>query len=60
MNPLSHDDKDIPIYRQELERCLGELEKYKPLIDAKKIIVPRLDVGKETFNLHMDSNGLTR
>lgn len=57
MNPLSHDDKDIPIYRQELERCLGELEKYKPLIDAKKIIVPRLDVGKETFNLHIDSNG---
>lgn len=62
MNPLSHDNKDIPIFRQELEDALVEVEKYKPIRDAKKVIVRRQDAGNKRFKMEMTnvSTGITK
>ena len=56
MNPLSHDDKDMPIYRRELELALAEVVKYKPIADAKKIIVKCKDAETKLFKMEM-TNG---
>lgn len=58
MNPLSHDDKDVPIFRKELEDCMTELAKYLPLISSKKMIVRRADIGTEQFSLRISNGGI--
>ena len=62
MNPLSHDDKNVPIFRQELEAAIREVQKYEPIRDAKKVIVSRQETGKKCFKMEMTnaSTGITR
>lgn len=55
MNPLSHDDKDVPIYRKELEDAYSEVIKYEPIAAAKKIIVRREEAGIKRFTLEMNN-----
>lgn len=57
MNPLSHDDKNVPIFRQELEAAITEVQKYEPIRDAKKVIVSRQDAGKKRFKMEMTNVG---
>lgn len=59
MNPLSHDDKDIPIFRRELEDALAEVEKYEPIRDSKKVLVKRAEAGVRRFKIEMSNGGLT-
>lgn len=59
MNPLSHDDKDIPIFRQELESALVEIEKYEPIRDGKKVIVKRNEAGVRRFSIVLTNGGIT-
>ena len=58
MNPLSHDNKDVPIYRQELEDALVEVVKYEPILNAKKIFVKRDEAGKRQFKMEMANAGV--
>lgn len=53
MNPLSHDDRDVPIFREELEECIEELKKYQPIIDRKHILVRREDSDSTLFRLQL-------
>lgn len=57
MNPLSHDDKNVPIYRQELEAAIIEVQKYEPIRDAKKVIVSRQEAGHKRFKMEMTNAG---
>ncbi len=57
MNPLSHDDRDVPIFREELEACIGELKKYQPIIDRKHILVRREDSDSTLFRLQLSHGG---
>lgn len=58
MNPLSHDDKDVPIFRRELDDALAEIEKYEPIRDGKKIIVKRREAGARQFRMEMSNAGV--
>lgn len=58
MNPLSHDDKDVPIYRRELDDALAEIEKYEPIRDGKKVIVKRNEAGVRQFRMEMNNAGV--
>lgn len=60
MNPLSHDDKDVPIYRRELEDALAEVEKYEPIRAAKTIIVKREEAGIKRFRMEMINGADTK
>ena len=62
MNPLSHDDKNVPIFRQELEAAIIEVQKYEPIRDAKKVIVGRQDFGHKRFKMEMTNaaTGVTK
>lgn len=60
MNPLSHDNKTVPIFRQELEDALVEVLKYEPIRDSKKVIVKREDAGKRFFRIEMTKDGVTK
>lgn len=60
MNPLSHDDKDVPIFRGELEDALLEVEKYKPIRDGKKVIVARNEAGIRQFKMEMTNGVVTK
>lgn len=57
MNPFSHDDRDVPIFREELEACIGELKKYQPIIDRKHILVRREDSDSTLFRLQLSHGG---
>lgn len=58
MNPLSHDNKDIPIYRRELDDAFAEVKKYVPIRDGKKVIVKRNEAGTRQFRMEMISAGV--
>ncbi len=58
MNPLSHDNKDIPIYRRELDDAFAEVKKYVPIRDGKKVIVKRNEAGTRQFRMEMTSAGV--
>lgn len=61
MNPLSHDNKDVPLFRQELEQAILEVVKYEPIRDTKRIIVKRQDINRIRFKMVMtDAAGLVR
>lgn len=60
MNPLSHDNKDVPIFRGELEDALVEVEKYEPIRDGKKLIVARNEAGVKEFKMEMSNGGVTK
>ncbi len=55
MNPLSHDDKDVPIYRRELEDALAEVEKYEPIRTGKHVIVARNEADNRKFKIKMSN-----
>lgn len=55
MNPLSHDDKDVPIFRAELEEALTEVGKYEPIRNGKKVIVARNEAGIRQFKIEMNN-----
>lgn len=57
MNPLSHDNKDIPIFRQELEDAIIEVQKYEPIRDAKRVIVSRQDALRKQYKMEMTNGG---
>lgn len=59
MNPLSHDNKDVPIFRQELEAAIVEVAKYEPILAAKKIIVKRQEAGTKRFKIEMTNGGMS-
>lgn len=58
MNPLSHDDKEVPLYRQELEAAFTEVLKYKPIAVAKHVIVDRQHATKTVFKIEMVNGGV--
>ena len=58
MNPLSHDDKIVPIFRRELDDALAEIEKYEPIRDGKKVIVKREEAGVRLFRMEMNNAGI--
>ena len=58
MNPLSHDDKDVPLFRQELESALSEVLKYVPIRDGKKVIVKRNEANVRQFRMEMNNAGV--
>ena len=58
MNPLSHDDKEVPLYRRELENAFIEVEKYEPIRDAKTVLVDQKDAGVRKFKM-MITDGVT-
>ena len=58
MNPLSHDDKDVPIFRQELDAAMAEIEKYGPIQSGKKVIVKRNEAGVRQFRMEMTNAGV--
>lgn len=58
MNPLSHDDKDVPIFRQELDAAMAEIEKYEPIRDGKKVLVKRSEAGVRQFRMEMTGAGV--
>ena len=60
MNPLSHDNKDVPIFRRELDDALAEIEKYEPIKAGKKVIVKRNEAGVKRFKLEMTNGADTR
>ncbi|MBP3253710.1 MAG: AAA family ATPase [Bacteroidales bacterium] len=59
MNPLSHDDKDVPIFRQELDDALAEVEKYEPMRAGKYVMVNRGDAGVKVFRMELAYMGAT-
>lgn len=58
MNPLSHDNKDVPLFRQELEDALSEVLKYEPIRDSKKVLVSRSEAGVRQFRMEMTNVGV--
>lgn len=60
MNPLSHDNKDVPIFRGELEDALVEVEKYEPIRNGKNVIVERNEAGVKEFKMEMSNGGVTK
>lgn len=61
MNPLSHDNKDVPVYKSELLSCILKLKMFQPIIDKKKVIVARGEVDRATFRISLvDSVGSTQ
>lgn len=58
MNPLSHDNKDVPLFRQELEGALAEVLKYEPIRAGKKIIVSRNEATVREFRIEMNNAGV--
>lgn len=60
MNPLSHDDKDVPIFRRELDDAIAEVEKYEPIKAGKVVIVPRAQAGVRQFRMNMADGGTTK
>lgn len=57
MNPLSHDDKNVPIFRLELEAAITEVMKYEPIRNAKKVVVKRQDAANKRFKMEMNNAG---
>lgn len=60
MNPLSHDDKNVPIYRQELEDALAEVVKYEPIVAAKKVIIDKAHATRNVFKIELTNGGINR
>lgn len=58
MNPLSHDNKDVPLFRQELEDALAEVLKYEPIKAGKKVIVSRDEAARRLFRIEMNNVGI--
>lgn len=58
MNPLSHDDKNVPIFRRELDDALADIERYEPIRDGKKVIVKRDEAGVRRFRMEMNHAGV--
>lgn len=58
MNPLSHDNKDVPLFRQELEDALAEVLKYEPIRDSKTVLVQRIEAGVRQFRMEMAHAGV--
>jgi len=59
MNPLSHDDKDVPIFRQELDDALMEVEKYEPIREGKHVIVECNKAGEFVFRMELSYREVT-
>ena len=59
MNPLSHDDKEVPIFRQELDDALTEVEKYEPILAGKHVLVERNEAGMEVFRMELTHMRIT-
>ena len=59
MNPLSHDNKDVPIFRQELDDALAEVERYEPIKAGKHVLVKRSEADVRTFRMELNSMGTT-
>lgn len=59
MNPLSHDDKDVPIFRQELDDALAEVEKYEPILAGNHVMVKRGEAGVKAFRMELTYMGTT-
>lgn len=59
MNPLSHDDKDVPIFRQELDDALAEVEKYEPIQAGKRVLVKRSEADVRAFRMALSHMGTT-
>ena len=59
MNPLSHDDKDVPIFRQELDDALVEVEKYEPIKAGKHVLVKRSEADIRAFHMSLSYMGNT-
>lgn len=53
LNPLSHDDRDIPIFRKELEESIQHIEKYEIFANRKHIICKRSEVKNTTLRLYV-------
>lgn len=53
LNPLSHDDKDVQIYRDELENCLVNMQGYKNIAATKKIICDRSLADSKQYRLSL-------
>ncbi len=51
LNPLSHDDKDVQIYRDELENCLVDMQYYKAIADAKTVVCKRTEADDKLYSL---------
>ena len=59
MNPLSHDNKDVPIFRFEIESAMAEVLKYEPISTGKKVLVKRNEAGVRLFRMEMNHSGVT-
>lgn len=57
MNPLSHDNKDVPIFRQELDDALSEVEKYEPIKAGKHVLVQRSEAYVRVFRMELGCMG---
>lgn len=59
MNPLSHDNKDVPLFRQEIQDAIVEVQKYEPILAVKRIIINRQEAGIKKFKMEMSNAGTT-
>lgn len=59
LNPLSHDDKDVQIYRDELENCLMDMQGYKDIAATKNIICDRALADNKKYRLSLANAGIS-
>lgn len=59
LNPLSHNDISTPIYRNELESCFRELDKFPMLIDSTFVLVTRKEVESKKWIIEVKKDGMS-
>lgn len=59
LNPLSHNDISTPVYRNEIESCFKELDKFPSLIDNTFVLVTRKEVESKKWKIEVNKDGMT-